>query len=238
MTGRTAGSVAARRGRVVLTRALQHPAAHPPPPVPRPTYAARVDPEASFPRLVGNADVSVRPARPEDDAEIARIQVVTWRTAYRSLLPPEVLDEWDTRTATASWHSAVAAPPTPGHGVLVALERNAVVGFAAFGPAELSDGETSDPAGPTTEVSTLLVEPRWGRRGHGSRLLAAVVDVARGGGAARLQVWLPEADAVSAGFYESAGWAPDGWARTLDTGADDGLRELRWHALIDDGPPR
>ena len=197
-----------------------------------------MNPEAPFPRLTGNADVSVRPARPDDAAEIARIQVVTWRTAYRSLLPREVLDEWDPDGAAAAWQSAVASPPTPGHGVLVALERNAVVGFAAFGPAELSDGETSDPAGPTTEVSTLLVEPRWGRRGHGSRLLAAVVDVARGGGAARLQVWLPEADAVSVGFYESAGWAPDGWARTLDTGAGGGLRELRWHALIDDGPPR
>ena len=69
------------------------------------------------------------------------------------------------------------------------------------------------------------MEPRWGRRGHGSRLLAAVADVARGGGAARLQVWLPETDGVSAGFYESAGWAPDGWARTLDTG--DASRSAR-----------
>ncbi len=191
-----------------------------------------MNPEATFPRVTGSADVSVRPARPDDAAEIARIQVVTWRTAYRALLPADVLDEWDAEAATASWRTAVASPPTPGHGVLVALERNTVVGFAAFGPAELSDGEESDPAGPTTELSTLLVEPRWGRRGHGSRLLAAVVDVSRGGGATRLQVWLPETDRVSAGFYESAGWGPDGWARTLDTGGAEPLREIRWHALL------
>jgi GNAT superfamily N-acetyltransferase len=194
-----------------------------------------VDPDATFPRVTGNADVSVRPARPDDAAEIARIQLVTWRTAYRALLPPAVLDEWDADAATASWRSAVASPPTPGHGVLVALERNTVVGFAAFGPAELAGGERGDPTGPTAEVSTLLVEPRWGRRGHGSRLLAAVADVTRGGGAIRLQVWLPEADAVSAGFYESAGWAPDGWVRTLDTGDAEPLREIRWHALLDEG---
>ena len=30
---------------------------------------------------------------------------------------------------------------------------------------------SAGPGGPTTEISTLLVEPRWGRRGHGSRLL-------------------------------------------------------------------
>jgi GNAT superfamily N-acetyltransferase len=190
-----------------------------------------VNPEAPFPRASGSADASVRPALPEDAAEIARVQVVTWRTAYRSVLPAAVLDDWDSQGATDSWRAAVASPPTPGHGVLVALERNSLVGFAAYGPAELARGERTDPAGPTSELTTLLVEPRWGRRGHGSRLLAAVADLAQAGGAARLQVWLLEDDLVSAGFYESAGWAPDGWARTLDTG-EAPLREIRWHALL------
>jgi GNAT superfamily N-acetyltransferase len=184
-----------------------------------------------FPRASGTADASVRPAFPGDAAEIARIQVVTWRTAYRAVLPPSMLEDWDADAAIDAWQRAVSAPPTPGHGVLVALEKNTVVGFAAYGPAELSGDERPDPAGPTTELSTLLVEPRWGRRGHGSRLLAAVADLAGNTGAARLQVWLPEADQVSAGFYEAAGWGPDGWARTLDTG-DVPLREIRWHALL------
>jgi GNAT superfamily N-acetyltransferase len=192
-----------------------------------------VDPTSPFPRLAGNADASVRPAFPQDAAEIARIQVVTWRTAYRSALPAEVLDDWDADSAAASWRAAITSPPTPGHGVVVALERNALVGFAAYGPAELTAGETADPAGPTAELGTLLVEPRWGRRGHGSRLLAAVSDLTRDGGSARLQTWLVETDRVSAAFFESAGWGPDGWARTLDTGGEP-LREIRWHALLDD----
>ena len=192
-----------------------------------------MNPDSAFPRLTGSADASVRPALPDDAAEIARIQVVTWRTAYRAALPAALLDDWDADAATASWRSAIVSPPTRGHGVVVALERNAVVGFAAFGPAELTSGEQPDPAGPTVELATLLVEPRWGRRGHGSRLLAAVSDLVRSDGVARLQVWLLAADQVSASFYESAGWAPDGWARTLDTGGDP-LREIRWHALLDD----
>jgi GNAT superfamily N-acetyltransferase len=194
-----------------------------------------VDSSSPFPLASGTADASVRPARPADAPEIARIQAVTWRTAYRTALPVEVLDQWDEAAATASWHAAVTSPPTPGHGVLVALERQTVVGFAAYGPAELTSGERPDPAGPTSEVTTLLVEPRWGRRGHGSRLLAAVADLARAGGAARLQVWLLESDLVSADFFESAGWAPDGWARTLDTGGAP-LREVRWHAMLDEEP--
>lgn len=190
-------------------------------------------PETSFPRLSGSADASVRPARPEDAAAIARIQLVTWRTAYRSLLPAAVLDEWDEESATSAWRAA-ATPPTPGHGVLVAREGDTPVGFLAFGPAELTGDERSHPDGPTTEISTVLVEPRWGRRGHGSRLLAAVVDIARASGTARLQTWVLEPDTVSADFLTSAGWAPDGWARTLDTGASP-LREIRWHTLLDDG---
>jgi len=195
-----------------------------------------VDAATPFPRFSGTAEVSVRPARPDDAAAVARVQVVTWRTAYRDVLPAAVLDDWDEGAATDTWRAAVTSPPTPGHGVLVAVERDEVVGFAAYGPAELGAGEAPDPAGPTTEIATLLVEPRWGRRGHGSRLLAAVADVARATGAARLQVWLPEADDVSAGFFESAGWAPQGWARTLDTGGAP-LRELRWHAMLTDDPP-
>jgi GNAT superfamily N-acetyltransferase len=192
-----------------------------------------VNSEAPFPRLTGTADVSVRPARPQDAPEVARVQVVTWRTAYRQVLPASVLDDWDADAATDSWRAAVESPPTPGHGVLVALEGQTVVGFAAFGTAELTCGEQPHPAGPTAELSTLLVEPRWGRRGHGSRLLAAVTDIARAGGAARLQTWLLEPDRVSADFYESTGWAPDGWARTLETGGEP-LREIRWHTLLDD----
>jgi GNAT superfamily N-acetyltransferase len=184
-------------------------------------------------RLTGSADVSVRPAGPGDGAAVARVQTVAWRTAYRAVLPAAVLDEWDEEAAAQAWETAALAPPTPGHGVLVAVERDDIVGFAAYGPAEVDPAQRS-PDGPTTEVATLLVEPRWGRRGHGSRLLAAVADLARADGARRLQVWLPEPDGVSAGFYESAGWAPTGWARTLDTGGEP-LREVCWHALLEEG---
>jgi GNAT superfamily N-acetyltransferase len=189
-----------------------------------------VDP-TPFPRLTGSAEVSVRPARPADAEDIARVQAVTWRTAYREVLPGDLLDAWDEASASAAWRAAVATPPTPGHVVLVALDGNTVAGFTAFGPAELADGETAHPSGPTAEISTLLVEPRWGRRGHASRLLAAVVDIARDQGIARLTTWLPEADRVSVDFFGTAGWEPDGWARTLDTGATP-MREIRLHTTL------
>jgi GNAT superfamily N-acetyltransferase len=187
----------------------------------------------ALPRLTGTADVSVRPARPDDAAAVARVQTVAWRTAYRAVLPLAVLDEWDEAAVAESWRAAITRPPTPGHGVLVAVENGEVVGFAAYGPAEVAPDDPPSPDGPATEVAPLLVEPRWGRRGHGSRLLAAVSDLTVATGAGRLVAWLPEADGVSARFLEQAGWDRDGWARTLDTGGEP-LREVRWHAVLDD----
>lgn len=184
-------------------------------------------------QLTGRTESSVRPAVPGDAAAVARVQRVTWRTAYRSLLPADVLDSWDDEAVTASWTAAITAPPTPGHGVLVAREGEEQVGYLAYGPAELTSGEESSPDGPTSEVAALVVEPRWGRRGHGSRLLAAAVDLLRPTGVRRLQTWVPEEDLVTSGFLESAGWAADSWTRTLDTGGTP-IRERRWHALIDD----
>jgi hypothetical protein len=49
-------------------------------------------------------------------------------------------------------------------------------------------------------------------------------------------MWLPEADRVTAGFLESGGWAPDGWARSLDTGTST-IREVRWQTLLTGAEP-
>jgi GNAT superfamily N-acetyltransferase len=176
------------------------------------------------------ADVSVRPAQPEDAAELGRIQVDTWRTAYDRVLPAPVLDGLSVEAAAASWAEAISAPPSPKHHVLVALEQQWRVGFVAIGPAD--DLEPGDPAPQATlGIVVLLVEPRWGRRGHGSRLLAAAIDHARADGMTRAITWIPEADAVTREFLLSAGWAPDGLARALDTGAGE-LREIRMHTSL------
>ncbi len=178
------------------------------------------------------ADVSVREAQPGDVPEIARIQVDTWRTAYASILPAPVLDALSVEAAVPAWLAAVQEPPSPRHHLLVALEQEFLVGFTAVAPADdLEEGDPDPEA--TVNIGPLLVEPRWGRRGHGSRLLAAAIDHARGDGMARAIAWIPTADSASLDFLRSAGWEPDGYARALDTGAGD-IRELRLHVSLEE----
>ena len=176
------------------------------------------------------ADVSVRPAGPADAGEIARIQVTTWQHGYASVLPAAVLEQVTIDAALAAWAEALATPPSARHRVLVAQEHDAVVGFTAVAPADDLQPDEPDPE-TTVAVGPILVEPRWGRRGHGSRLMAAAVDVSRSDGMTRAISWIPEADSVSREFLIGAGWASDGLVRALDTGAGE-LREIRLHVAL------
>jgi hypothetical protein len=76
------------------------------------------------------------------------------------------------------------------------------------------------------------VEPRWGRRGHGGRLLAAAAAALRESGSDSGRTWVAEADTASRNFYGRAGWVPDGAVRTLDTGTST-LREVRHSGTLD-----
>lgn len=173
------------------------------------------------------ADVAVRPARPEDAPAVADVQTRTWRTAYRDVLPPAVLAGLDTDALSAGWREAVTSPPSPRHRLLVAVAGGDVVGLAASGPATDPDGRHATDA----ELLLLLVDPAVGRAGHGSRLLAATVDLLRSDGVDRVVSWVPEADGATQRFLTSAGWAPDGATRELDTGAG-ALVQVRLHCAV------
>ncbi len=182
----------------------------------------------------------VRAARPDEAGEIARIQVATWRIAYRRLLPARILDQLDQQWMARRWRAAIGSPPTPRHRVLVAWEQAAqggredLVGFAASGPADeqaAAPDEPEPPGADTAAVTDLLVEPRWSRRGHGSRLLAASVAHWRDDGFAAAVAWAFEADPATRTFLTSAGWEPDGATRALDV--DDLLvPQLRLHTSL------
>jgi GNAT superfamily N-acetyltransferase len=178
------------------------------------------------------AIASVRPAARQDIPEVVRIQLDTWQVAYADLLPPDVLAGVDPAEAQDAWVQALDR----SH-LFVAVEGEWTVGFCAAGPAteaDLADADDNVPDDAATVglISTLLVEPRWGRRGHGGRLLATAARSLRADGATRGIAWVPEKDEASRKFYARIGWQPDGIARTLDAGGRP-LRELRLTGSID-----
>jgi hypothetical protein len=86
--------------------------------------------------------VSVRVAWADDAESIATVQVRAWPELYAGLLPAEVLPT-DVDAVAAQWRQALARPADARHRVLVALERNRVVGFALTSPAVDPDCDPS-----------------------------------------------------------------------------------------------
>ncbi len=175
------------------------------------------------------AQAAVRTAVPADVAEIARVQVTTWQTGYADILPPDVLAALDVSSAAEQWLQTIEQGPAS---VLVATEGDWLVGFCCTGPSPESEsaaanGVPAPDADTIGLVATLLVEPRWGRREHGTRLLAAALDLLRAEGMTRAIAWTPEQNKAGKGFFRRAGWTPDGVLRTLDAGGVP-LREIRF----------
>ncbi len=183
----------------------------------------------------------VRAARAADAAELARVQVASWRHGYAGVVPEELLGELTGPEATAAWRErwleAITNPPSSRHRVHVAVEDAAdenaggaasrvVVGFASAGPANDADRW----AGTDAELYELRVLPERTGHGHGSRLLHAVAETLIEDGFRTACTWALEGDAKLRGFLESSGWAADGARADLDVGVR--LPAIRLHTAF------
>jgi GNAT superfamily N-acetyltransferase len=176
-----------------------------------------------------SADVSVRVAWADDAPAIAALQVRAWPDLYDGVVPADALPQ-DADELAPVWREALARPADARNRVLVALERNRVVGFALTSPAADPD---CDPVR-DGEVGELTLDPDERRRGHGSRLLQACVDTLVADRFTRAVSWVDSGNDPLRTFLTGAGWAPDGAHRELDldgTGTHR-LKQVRLHTDI------
>jgi GNAT superfamily N-acetyltransferase len=180
-----------------------------------------------------SSDLSVRIGWADDAAYVAEVQLRAWRERYADLLPAEALptgDPAEVGAAAAQWQRSMQRPGDARNRVLVALDRQRVVGLAVTQPAADPD---CDPVA-DAELAELAVHPDERRRGHGSRLLQAAVDTARADRFGRLVCWLVASDDPTRAFLSGAGWAPDGAHRTLDLTGDGSVtvKQVRLHTSL------
>ncbi|MGZ5400971.1 MAG: N-acetyltransferase family protein [Nocardioides sp.] len=176
-----------------------------------------------------SADVSCRVAWADDAPAIARLQLRVREQDLGGLLPAEALGV-DPQAAEAAWRPALTRPADARIRVLVALERNRVVGFVITSPA--TDPDT-DPV-VDAELMELSVDPGERGKGHGSRLLQAAMDTVTSDRFRRAVLWAVAEDDAMRGFLTSAGWAPDTAHRELDldgTGATT-VKQVRLHTAV------
>ena len=176
------------------------------------------------------ADVSVRVGWADDAPAIAQVQLAVWRESYAGVLPAEVLDV-DPDVAARAWRQSLGRPADARQRVLVALERNRVVGFTLTQPATDPD---CDPVR-DGEVGELTVAPADRGQGHGSRLVQAAVDTLKADGFGRAVHWASAGDDGLRAFLTASGWEADGAHRELDLGGSGStLKQVRLHTAIED----
>ena len=138
----------------------------------------------------------VRPAEVSDAAAIAAVHVDTWRTTYRGLLPADFLASLEKAGYEQRWERTLA----DGSGrVFVAEDDRRVVGFASGGR------ERAGEDGFSGELYAIYVLEAAQGRGHGRRLVRAVVQGLREMRLADMIVWVLRDNHDARHFYERMG---------------------------------
>ena len=178
------------------------------------------------------ADVSVRIAWADDAAAIARVQLRAWPAMYGDLVPAEAIPSGPEAeaAAAAAWADSMQKPGDARNRVLVALERNRVVGFAITGPAADPDRDQVADA----ELSELTVDPDERGKGHGSRLLQAAAETMAADRFSHAVTWVVAGDDALLRFLTDAGWAADSAHRELDLDGSGATRvkQVRLHTRL------
>jgi GNAT superfamily N-acetyltransferase len=158
----------------------------------------------------------LRPAVPDDAMAVARVHVRAWQVAYRGLMPDDYLDRLraEDRAQRYDFASGEAARPR----TLVAVEADAILGFATISPARDEDVPGCG------ELCALYVEPGWWSRGIGRALASEARSELHRLGFAKAVLWVVAGNARAEQFYRADGWTPDGlhrarqiWNASVDT---------------------
>lgn len=142
--------------------------------------------------------MAIRSAVPVDAHGIAHVQVATWRTAYRGILPDDVLAGLSVERREQSWRER-AEHLGEGRSLWVAEDDDRIVGFACGGPEQSGD---PDFAG---ELYAIYVLEEYQGRGIGRRLTRSVGEALLAAGIHTMLVWVLAANGIGRRFYEALG---------------------------------
>lgn len=140
---------------------------------------------------------TIRVATVDDAAGIARVQVDTWRTTYRGIIPDERLASMSYERSAQFWARELG---NPDHYGFVALDGSQqVVGFVSGG--RLRD----DIPGYDGEVYAIYVLAGHQRGGSGRALMQALAKHMHRAGFKALLLWVLKDNPIGRGFYERMG---------------------------------
>ncbi len=148
-------------------------------------------------------EITIRPARVDDVADIARLHRAIWCDTYRDLAPADVYRALDEDFRRVRWADLLANPRKDQH-VLLAVQDERLVGIGAI-------AAPSEPAfGHRCEIKSLYIDASVKRQGIGRRLMheLALEVASMGYSAVGLGVVVGNEPAIA--FYRALGGRPVG----------------------------
>jgi ribosomal protein S18 acetylase RimI-like enzyme len=151
--------------------------------------------------------MQVRQATANDAADISRIYALSWKAAYRDMVPQEFLDDLKEDHWVSYFHHTLA------DGSLSALmisDDSQSVGCAAFGRSR--DESLSD----WGEIVSIYLHPHYFGKRYGETLLHGAVDALAQQGYSRIYLWVLRENVRARRFYEKHGFVCRGDECTVE----------------------
>lgn len=165
------------------------------------------------------ADSQIRRATLADADAIARVHVQTWQTAYRGMMPDEVLAGLSLEGRAAGWREQLATPDD--RHVFVATRQSAVVGFISCGPSRDADADET-----VAEIYAVYVQPELWGEGLGTQLIHRAIEALEEDYRS-LDLWVLSGNERARQFYEDLDFATEGGSKVEHAGSA-ALREVRY----------
>lgn len=168
---------------------------------------------------MSDTEIRVRPATLADAKTIAEIHVEAWAAAYTGIVPEDHLKSQTVAKRQALWADAIKyAEPQ----VLVALDANAIVGFAGYDRSR--DPKTKATVG---EIWAMYVAPDYWGEGVGLALWDAVQEGLLDEGCTDVTLWVLLRNERALRFYDLAGFKRElNTAKTVPMGSGK-VEEIR-----------
>ena len=142
--------------------------------------------------------LTIRPARVEDAAAMARVHVDTWRTTYPGIISAEHLAKLSYERSERLWVEHLTNPGAERAFVAVTPTAE-VVGLASCGPIR-EPLEHCD-----AELVVLYIRQAYQGVGCGRRLVTTVAQDLASRGFQSLVIWVMAENRSARGFYEKLG---------------------------------
>ena len=170
----------------------------------------------------------VRPAIPDDARAVADLHVRAWRSAYRGILPPELLGELSVELRERSWLQAIEGEGQPAMTLVAEADEpgRPPAGFCALALPSRDD----DAGERTAEVAATYVDPARWQSGVGRALLGSALGSLESSAWDDVTLWVFLRNAQARAFYARSGFRLDG-ARS--THAPSGVATARMRLTLE-----